>query len=135
VGDVVVPDGDRVWREIALGANLEVPTATVLDAASVHEIARAQGNVLGSFTIEHLGRLAAVMTNNVRLLQRVQLEVLAADITLFTAARATPGLDRRHADPNAWRTFLSGGIDIVAVDAEHHQMLSPGAVRTIGAVL
>ncbi len=124
-----MPEGDQVWREIARGANLELPAGAAMNAATVHEIARDQCHVLGSFTVERLRSLASVMANNVRLLRQARLEVLDGDITLFGAARATAGLDRTHADPNAWRAFCSGTVEIVTVDAEHHQMLSPEAVR------
>jgi thioesterase domain-containing protein len=101
----------------------------------VQEAARARQHVLGSFPIDSLRRLAAVMMNNVRLLSEARLDVFAGDITLFTAARPTPGLDRLRADPGAWQTFCSGNVRTLPIDAEHHRMLSPDSIKKIHGML
>jgi amino acid adenylation domain-containing protein len=134
-GAAEVLDEERTWREIALGAGLELPADMVLTTATVHELARAEAHVLGSFSVDALARLAAVMANNVRLLWEARFDPFDGDITLLTAARPTPGLERLHADPEAWRPFCCGELRSFAIDAEHHRMLSPEALQQLREIL
>jgi thioesterase domain-containing protein len=121
---------DETWREIALGTNLALTAdpGVVLDAERIQLLAREQSHLLGSFTLQHLQRLAAVMANNAQLVPTAALDTFSGDLTLFVAARPTPGLDRRGARPEAWRPFCNGAIIVREIAAEHHQMLSPEAV-------
>ena len=100
----------------------------VLDAERIQSLAREQFHLLGSFTLQHLERLAAVMANNARLVPTATLERFSGDLTLFVAARPTPGLDRSGVRPDAWHPFCTGAIIVREIAAEHHQMLSPEAV-------
>ena len=124
------PGVDETWREIALGTNLAVTAdpSVALDAGRIQSLAREQSHLLGSFTIQHLERLAAVMANNARLVPTATLDRFSGDLTLFVAARPTPGLDRTGARPEAWQPFCTGAIIVREIAAEHHQMLSPEAV-------
>jgi thioesterase domain-containing protein len=122
---------DEIWREIALGTRLAIPPDCELNAESVSELARAQSHILGTFSMQQLNRLAAVMANNSRLVPTVRLDPFDGDITVFVATRETPGLDRTGVTPEAWRAFCRGTIRQVPVDAEHHQMMSPEALRQI----
>jgi thioesterase domain-containing protein len=128
---------DEIWREIALGTNLDVSSAgdDVLDAAKIRSMAREQFHLLGTFSVQQLERLVAVMANNARLIPTASLDAFDGDITLFAATRRTPGLDRSGTSPDTWRPFCRGTLRVIEVDAEHHQMLSPDAVRKMAGVL
>jgi thioesterase domain-containing protein len=69
------------------------------------------------------------MANNSRLISTAKLNTFDGDITLLVATRHTPGLDRTNISPEAWRPFCHGNIRKIYIDAEHHQMLSPEALR------
>ncbi|WP_334150927.1 amino acid adenylation domain-containing protein [Hyphomicrobium sp.] len=118
-----------VWSEIAHGADLR-SEATPRDAAHLLTLAKAQGHVFGSFSLPQLEAMARVVTNNARLLWEARFDKFDGDVTVFEATRVTPGFDRSFTDPEMWRP-LCGTLHIVRVDAEHHHMLSPAAVRQI----
>jgi amino acid adenylation domain-containing protein/non-ribosomal peptide synthase protein (TIGR01720 family) len=117
------------WTELAYGADLRAATA-IHDAATLREAARAQGHVFGSFTTAQLEAMAVVMENNSRLLSAAKLDYFDGTVTLFEASRATPGLDRSIARPDAWRA-LCASLTVIPVDAEHHHMLSPTVVSQL----
>ena len=117
------------WTELAYGADLRAATA-IHDAATLREAARAQGHVFGSFTTAQLEAMAVVMENNSRLLSAAKLDYFDGTVTLFEASRATPGLDRSIARPDAWRA-LCASLTVIPVDAEHHHMLSPAVVSQL----
>ncbi len=117
------------WTELAYGADLRAATA-IHDAATLREAARAQGHVFGSFTTAQLEAMAVVMENNSRLLSAAKLDYFDGTLTLFEASRATPGLDRSIARPDAWRA-LCASLTVIPVDAEHHHMLSPAVVSQL----
>ena len=124
---------DEIWREIALGTNLAIPRKEFgeeLNASVILALAREQSHILGTFSLDHLNRLAAVLANNSRLVSTARLDRFDGHITLFAATRQTTGLDRTHATPDSWRPFCRS-LRTVPVDAEHHQMLSPAALRQI----
>ena len=126
---------DKSWREIALGTNLVIPpeaASKVLDTETIFSLAREQCHILGSFSLQQLEQLAAVMANNSRLVSTARLKPYDGDITLFIATRQTPGLDRTNISPEAWRPFCRGTIHAVDVDAEHHQMMSSDVLGIMG---
>jgi thioesterase domain-containing protein len=123
------PEAAEVWSDIAQGADLRTEVAP-RDAAQLHDLAKAQGHVFGSFSIPQLEAMACVVTNNARLLWEARFDRFDGGVTLFEATRVTPGLDRSFADPEAWRPLCST-LRVIRVDAEHHHMLSPAAVRQI----
>ncbi|MBJ3777493.1 non-ribosomal peptide synthetase [Acuticoccus mangrovi] len=127
--DTSPAEAEEVWSEIAHGADLRTDVAP-RDAAHLLSLAKAQGHVFGSFSLQQLEAMARVVTNNARLLWEARFERFDGDVTLFEATRVTPGLDRSFADPETWRP-LCGTLRVVEVDAEHHHMLSPAAVRQI----
>jgi thioesterase domain-containing protein len=116
-----------VWSEIAHGADLRLEVAP-RSAAQLHGLAKAQGHVFGSFSILQLEAMARIMANNDRLLRDARFDRFDGTVILFEATRVTPGLDRSFADPEAWRP-LCGSLRVIPIDAEHHRMLSPAAVR------
>ncbi|MGE3651932.1 MAG: amino acid adenylation domain-containing protein [Reyranellaceae bacterium] len=122
-----------VWREIAHGADLRAEVAP-RDAAHLLSLAKAQGHVFGSFSLSQLEAMARVVSNNARLLWEARFDKFDGEVILFEATRDTPGLDRCFADAEAWRP-LSGALRVIPVDAEHHHMLSPAAVRQIRGTL
>lgn len=125
-------DPDRTWREIALAFGMNVPAragAAPLDATTMQRLAREQDNVLGHFTLARMEALAAVMANNTVLAARARFDVFYGDIVLFAATRQTSGLDRSRADPELWRPHCSGKLTIIEVDAEHHRMMTPAALK------
>jgi thioesterase domain-containing protein len=129
---------DEIWGQIALGTNLDLfaeAASGALDAAAIHCLARKQSHILGFFSLRQLEELAAITANNARLLCTARLDTFDGDITLFVSTRKTPGLDRTDASPEAWRSFCQGSIRRIDVDAEHHQMLSPEAVKQMGGLL
>jgi thioesterase domain-containing protein len=122
-------DSDRLWHDVAFGAGLALPAGDVgYDAAGIKAIASEQGHVFGAFPLQRLDALARIMANNTRLLPTARLKRFEGEVTLFTAARITPGLDRSAVSPALWRPHVSGKIKVVAIDAEHHTMLSHHAV-------
>jgi thioesterase domain-containing protein len=129
--------GDRFWREIALGTNLVIPPEAAdreLDAQVVHALAHEQSHILGTFSLHQLDRLAAVLANNSRLHTTTRPGIFDGDMTLFVATRHTPGLDRTHISPEAWRPYCRGAIHRIEVDAEHHRMLSVDALGKMDAL-
>ncbi|WP_203226074.1 non-ribosomal peptide synthetase [Novosphingobium pentaromativorans] len=129
VPDTSPTEPGNVWSEIAHGADLRTAVAP-RDAGQLLALAKAQGHVFGSFSVEQLQAMARVVTNNARLLWEARFDRFDGEVILFEATRVTPGLDRSFADAEAWRS-LSGTLRVIQVDAEHHHMLSSAAVRQI----
>jgi amino acid adenylation domain-containing protein/non-ribosomal peptide synthase protein (TIGR01720 family) len=125
---------DRTWRELARGTDLVLPEGggAAVDAVAVLALAREQAHILGTFSLARLERLAAVMANNTRLLPAARLGKFAGDIVLFVSTRPTPGLAPVATSPESWRPHCGGSIHVRAIDAEHHRMVSPGAVEQMG---
>jgi thioesterase domain-containing protein len=129
---------DSIWREIALGTSLTLPQETLraeLNAATILTFAREQSHILGTFTLQQISHLAAVLANNSRLVPTARLETFNGEITLFAATHHTAGLDRVNVTADAWRPFCRGSVSTIDVDAEHHQMLSRAALRQLGGIL
>jgi thioesterase domain-containing protein len=129
---------DDVWRELAIGTNLSIPSdasGQSLNAQTIASLAQEQLHILGSFSLQQLEQLAAVMANNSRLLRTAQLDTFKGDMTLFIAKGETLNGGRAHIDPEAWRPFCRGSIRTIAIDAEHHQMFSPAALRQLNGSL
>jgi nonribosomal peptide synthetase DhbF len=125
---------DRIWRDIARGTDLVVPTDAPpeLDAPAVLALAQGQAHILGAFPLHLLEQLGAVMSNNSRLFGTARLSVFEGDIDLFYATQRTAGIEAIVTSPQAWAPFCTGTIRSVPVDAEHHRMLSNAALRQIG---
>ncbi len=133
-----IPGRDEIWREIARGTSLDIPPEVnnrALNAETIVSLARGQSHILGTFPLQQLEQLAAVMANNARLFPTARLDTFDGDITLFVARRQTPGLERMAISPDAWRPFCTGSIRTIGIDAEHHQMLSSAALGKTGDVL
>jgi thioesterase domain-containing protein len=135
-----VQDGvsDRTWREIALGTDLTVPpegAVPKLDCATISSLAQAQGHLLGTFALDQLEQLGAVMANNSRLFLTARPDLFAGDIDLFVATRRTPGLPAVPTTPDSWRPFCTGTIRAVRIDAEHHRMITSDTLEQIGRLL
>jgi thioesterase domain-containing protein len=129
---------DRTWREIARGTDLNVPpegTGPDLDAAAIATLAREQSHLLGTFAIDQLEQLGAVMANNSRLFLTTKLELFVGDVDLFVATRRTPGLEIITTSPESWRPWCTGVIRAVPVDAEHHRMITSDTLEQIGRLL
>jgi thioesterase domain-containing protein len=125
---------DRTWRELARGTDLAVPpegTGPDLDADAIVRLARAQSHIFGAFSLQQIERVAVVMSNNTRLFSTARFERFDGDIDLFVATRQTPDLEHVVTTPDAWAPFCTGSIRVVRVDAEHHRMVSPAALRQI----
>ena len=75
------------------------------------------------------------MANNSRLQRTAQLETFKGDMTLFIAKSASTNVGGAHIDPESWRPFCQGSIRTIAIDAEHHQMFSPAALRQLNGSL
>jgi thioesterase domain-containing protein len=128
---------DSIWREIALGTSLSIPPNTLptdLNAETILALARDQSHILGTFSLNQLRSLAAVLANNSRLVLTARLETFVGEITLFAAGRQTAGLDRTNITGRAWQRYCRGRVYTIDVDAEHHQMLSRQALREFGGV-
>jgi nonribosomal peptide synthetase DhbF len=126
---------DRTWREVARGTDLAVPpegTGPALDTEAIAHLAREQSHILGTFPLQQLEQLATVMGNNSRLFATARLARFDGDLDLFVATRQTPGLEHVVTTPDSWAPFCTGSIRVVRVDAEHHRMVSPAALRQIG---
>jgi thioesterase domain-containing protein len=124
---------DQTWRDVARGTDLVVPPEATakLDAAAVSALAQEQSHILGAFPLDQLEQLALVMGNNSRLFATARLGLFQGDLELFYATKQTPGLERIVTSPQAWAPFCTGRIRAVPVDAEHHRMVSPAALRQI----
>jgi thioesterase domain-containing protein len=129
---------DSIWREIALGTSLTIPPGTLrteLKAETILTLARDQSHILGTFSLNQLRSLAAVLGNNSRLVLTARLKTFIGEITLFAARLETAGLDRGNVTGGAWQPFCQGHVSTIDVDAEHHQMLSRRALREFDGVL
>jgi thioesterase domain-containing protein len=129
---------DDIWRELAIGTNLSIPSESSgrsLNAKIIATLAQEQLHILGSFSLQQLEQLAAVMANNSRLLRTAQLDTFKGDMTLFIATGDLSNGGSAHIDPEAWRPFCRGSIRTIAIDAEHHQMFSPAALRQLNGCL
>jgi len=126
-------DKDAVWRDVALGASLKLDAQVAqIDAKLFRQIALKQGHLYGEFSENSLSRIVDQLARNTHLLPTAQLTTYKGDVILYTAMRGTSNLDRSGANPRLWDPLVSGQIDIIPIDAEHHQMLSPSAIRQIG---
>jgi thioesterase domain-containing protein len=123
---------DALWRDMAINLDLDIPPDSAekrLDGAAMLGLARAQSHVLGSFTLDQVHRLADVMANNSRLMERVRFETFAGSITFVAAGCRAPGFDLDRMNPDSWRTFSTGGLVSSTVDSTHNQMLSAYSLK------
>ena len=129
---------DEIWREIALGTNLAIALEeprSELNAEVILTLARKQSHILSGFSLQRLNRLATVLANNSRLVPTAKLGVFEGETTLFIARLETKGLDRTSISAEAWHPFCHGPLRKIDVNAEHHQMLSTGALRQVASIL
>ncbi|WP_167356406.1 non-ribosomal peptide synthetase [Sulfitobacter delicatus] len=129
-------DIDALWRDVALGAGLHLaPGTRNLSAERIREQARRAEHLLGAFTPDQLNALRDQLRTNTRLLPTARLVPFMGDMTLITAELQTGDLDRSAANPALWRPFVSGRVIRIPLQAEHHKMLSPDALRQIEGLL
>ncbi|MEM9477834.1 MAG: amino acid adenylation domain-containing protein [Pseudomonadota bacterium] len=129
-------DADALWYDVALGAGLQLePGMQNLSAECIREHATRAGHPFGAFTPEQIMALRDQLETNSRLLPTATLNRFDGDLTLYTAELQTADLDRSAADPALWDDFVTGQVIRIPLEAEHHKMLSPEAVRQIGRLL
>jgi len=127
---------DALWQDLALGAGLALdPEARNLTAERIKQLARETSHLFGAFTVKQIEALRDQLRTNTRLLPTARLAPFAGNVTLYTAERQTGDLDRSAADPALWSQFVTGRVIRKPVEAEHHKMLSPDAIRQIGSLL
>lgn len=123
---------DALWRDMAINLDLDIPPDMAgkrFDGTVILDLARAQSHVLGSFTLDQIHRLADVMANNSRMMERVRLETFAGPITFVSAGHRAPGFDPDRMNPDSWRAFSRGGLVSSTVDSTHNQMLSAQSLK------
>ena len=103
-----------------------------VDFARFTETLRASGGALAGLGEDVLARLAVVFRNNARLLSALSTGTLDADVVFFTATHDRPADRPTH---EAWLPHVTGRLSNHDIDLTHHQMTSPEALATIGAVL
>jgi len=123
---------DALWGDMAINLDLDIPPDLAgkrLDGTVMLDLARAQSHVLGSFTLDQVHRLADVMANNSRLMERVRFERFAGPITFVSAGRRAPGFDPDRMTPESWRAFSTAGLISSTVDSTHNRMLSARSLK------
>jgi thioesterase domain-containing protein len=119
----------EVWRDIALGANLDVEGVTgPLTAETIRENAARQNNLLGRLPLGTLRALAANQRHNSLILPDARPRQFEGDMLFYRAGRETRGVDRSSISPASWRPFVSGELMVVDIDTEHQCMLTAEAV-------
>ena len=123
---------DALWRDMAINLDLDIPPYLAgkrLDGTVMLGLARAQSHVLGSFTLDQVHRLADIMANNSRLMERVRFETFAGPITFVAAGCRAPGFDPDRMNPDSWRALSTGGLVSSAVNSTHNQMLTAHSLK------
>ncbi|EEF27605.1 antibiotic synthetase, putative, partial [Ricinus communis] len=129
---------DALWGDMAINLDLDIPPDLAgkrLDGTVMLDLARAQSHVLGSFTLDQVHRLADVMANNSRLMERVRFERFAGPITFVSAGRRAPGFDPDRMTPESWRAFSTAGLISSTVDSTHNRMLSARSLKQMPSYL
>jgi enterobactin synthetase component F len=82
-------------------------------------------------------RISALTQHHLNLARRYQPPQLDASVLFLQATqRGHAGLDGLlHYHPQAWRPFVSGRIELHAIDAAHQSMLDPQPAAQIGRLL
>ncbi|GAA3570795.1 hypothetical protein GCM10022222_63600 [Amycolatopsis ultiminotia] len=101
-----------------------------LRPAAVAEMLRARGIADLSETL--LSAMSEVLTASVSLARSHRPEMFDGDVLFFRAAQGWPGAPP---DPQAWRTLVSGRIEVHDVRAAHGAMTKPASLAQIGQVL
>ena len=117
---------------MAINLDLDIPPHLAgkrLNGTVMLGLARTQSHVLGSFTLDQVHRLADVMANNSRLMERVRFETFAGPITFVSAGRRAPGFDPDRMKPESWRAFSTAGLISSTVDSTHNQMPSARSLK------
>ena len=128
-------DPDALWRDVALGAGLELaPGMHSLTAERIKKHAQKVNHLFAAFTTDQLDAMRDQLETNTRLLPTAALSPFDGDLKLYTAELQTGDLDRSAADPALWADFVTGQVIRIPVSAEHHRMLSPDAIREIGDI-
>jgi amino acid adenylation domain-containing protein/non-ribosomal peptide synthase protein (TIGR01720 family) len=123
------PDQDKVWRDIALGANLDAEgVAGPLTAETIRETAVRQNHLLGRLPLRTLEALAANQRHNSAILPDARPCRFDGGMLFYRAGRDTRGVDRSTVSPAAWRPLVSGALTVIDIDAEHQCMLTAEAV-------
>jgi thioesterase domain-containing protein len=129
------PEPRGIWHDLAMATDLTIPSEPadlVLDADTIHALARAQSHILGSLPLHQLEQVAAVMANNSRFMPTLKIEPFDGDILLYVVTRRHPDFDSKSMNPTAWVPYCHGTIRTIAIDATHNKMLMPEALKQIG---
>ncbi|MFD0265490.1 non-ribosomal peptide synthase/polyketide synthase, partial [Streptomyces sp. NPDC127106] len=103
-----------------------------LTPGEVTEILRRRGSALASLDQRHIEAIVTIMINNARLSLAHRPAVFHGDVLLFNST-----IDREQDSPgaDAWRPYVTGGIDSHDITARHDRMTQPGSLAQIGPVL
>ena len=122
-------DEQSLWRDVALGAGLDVSThPATLNAQALHRIATEEHNFLARLPLEVLEKLGLNLAHHSYVLPDAELQKFSGDMVFFRAARETQGMDRSAVSADVWSPYISGTLMIFDIDAEHQSMLNPNAV-------
>jgi thioesterase domain-containing protein len=105
-----------------------VDHALMDEVRSVH----LDGTTAAVIPDDQLATLARLLVGHTRLAERHLPGRYGGRLTFV---RATGHADEPHLRPSAWAPYVDGEIDVVTVDAGHHELLRPSAVGEVAAAL
>ncbi|MGI5467558.1 non-ribosomal peptide synthetase [Streptomyces sp. CA-132043] len=126
-------DQPEALAEVLHSLGLRQPDdAPPLDAAAALRVLARHGSPLGTMTADQLDSVARVFTNNVNAQRRHDSRPVDVDVLFFEAVR-DKGPDPER--PDLWAPYTSGRIESHPIACRHGDMLAPGPLADIAAVL
>ncbi|MHC0433707.1 non-ribosomal peptide synthetase, partial [Streptomyces sp. O3] len=101
------------------------------DPQAVGELMRRRDPVFAGFTDDELLAVIRASVNHAEIMWDYDPEPVAADLTHFMAVQSS---DPRY-QPEAWREFTTGELDVHYVDTTHLRMADPVPLADIGRAL
>jgi thioesterase domain-containing protein/acyl carrier protein len=119
--------------EVVDGTAASVKDLPPVDSiAQTMDLFRRTGSPLAVLDRNHIGAITGVLNNNVRLMPRFVPERFHGDLVLFTA---TADMSGAAPEPERWRDYIDGAIEVHPIDSHHREMAQPAPLARIGAVL
>ncbi|WKB55528.1 amino acid adenylation domain-containing protein [Eleftheria terrae] len=123
--------GEAEALEALLDITGDAPPAAGLQRAAVYEVLRRPGSALAHWPPERLDRLAEVTLDSMRRFRVARTPRFDGSLLFFQAAQSGP---QPHS-PLAWRPYVAGSTEVVAVDSTHARMTQATALAQIAPVL
>ena len=103
-----------------------------LEISQLRELLRRDGHSLATLEDRHFAAMIEVNKDNARLRRNFIPQPFNGNVVLFTA---THDLDEQSSEPEVWRRYIHGQINICPIACRHEHMMQTGPLAEIGHVL